>query len=186
MAFLQHLEERIRDERPGWTTERSDDGSALLIREAGVAEGTSRPSFFVREVEGGVLLEDLWRIPLTAGQEEALDRLLIEYMEDGIENHGWEVPVVLQGGPQHGRRLSKQRQDLVGRLLFARPAGPDGRGKEAHVYKWRLKRSPDGSYACVYERTLAGAEVDAFIARGVGSTGPFVLIRDRRAEPDPA
>ena len=89
------------------------------------------------------------------------------------------MPIVLYGGPLHGKRMSKHREDLAGRLMFARKGRKAGDPQRAHLYKWRLKRSDVGEYVCVYERSLQGDEVDQFIARGVESTGPFVLIYDR-------
>jgi hypothetical protein len=112
---------------------------------------------------------------LPEGSEAGIRDLILEVVQDGFENHGWQVPVVLDGGPLAGKRVTQAWEDLVGRLVFAKKGGEDGSPPEAHFYKWHLRRTAGGEYLCRFERTLRGEEVDAFLRRGVASTGPFVI-----------
>ena len=177
MSFLAHLETVLR-ERPEWESVRSEDGRTLRIAEDGRLEVEKAPLVYVHEQDGAVLLDGSWKLTVKAEQHEDVAALIVDYLQEAFENHGWEVPIVLYGGPLHGRRLTKSREDLAGRLVFARKGENDG-DQHAHLYKWRLKRSDAGEYVCVYERTLENDELDRFIARGVASTGPFVLIHDK-------
>ena len=176
MSFLETLAEHVRTEHPDWHVELSEDGQGLLIGEANDGEALGPLRFFLRQSDGAVLLEDLWRLPLSEGQEEVVRDLVLDTLKDGFENRGWEVPIVLVGGPLQGKRLTKTWEDLVGRLVFAK-AGRGGKASQAFLYKWHLKRDGSGNYLCQYERTLKDAEMDDFLRRGVASTGPFVLIR---------
>ena len=181
MSFLADLQVHLADEQPDWTAELLDDGKVLRVREADAVDAAKGPVFHLREEDGTVVLDGLWRIPVRGPQAAKARELIVDYVADGIENHGWEVPVRLRGGPRSGLRLSKRREDLVGRLLLARKVpGPDGEVARAEVYKWRLRKNGEGEYVCVHERTLVGDEVDRFLRRGVESTGPFVLVHDRQ------
>lgn len=180
MSFVTDLLAHVRDERPEWQAELLEDGTILRIQEAAESPQEGRPVFHLVEVDDGVVLDGLWRMPVDGEKAVKARDLILDYVADGIENHGWEVPVRLRGGPRSGVTLSKHREDLAGRLLLARKVpGPDGEVARAEVYKWRLKRNDAGEYVCDHERTLEGDEVDAFLRRGVDSTGPFVLVHDR-------
>jgi len=176
MSFLADLESFLRDDHPELESARAGDGTTLRIAEAGKLEDEESPEVHVHAGDGAVLLDWVWRLPV---QDDRLDEVrvfLVDYVRETFENHGWEVPIVLLGGPLNGKSLTKRREDLVGRLLFARAPSPQGGAHAADVYKWRLKRNPQGEYVCVFERSLVGEELDTFIARGVESTGPFVVI----------
>ena len=180
MSFVADLLEHVRAEHTAWQGELVEDGLVLRVQEAGVEADAKRPVFHVVQLENAVVLDGLWRIPVDEERAEKARDLIVDYIQDGIENHGWEVPVRLRGGPRSGLQLSKRREDLAGRILLARKVdGPHGEVPRAEVYKWRLKRNAAGEYVCVHERTLEGEEVDAFLRRGVDSTGPFVLVHDR-------
>lgn len=176
MSFLQILAEHVRTAHPDWAVEVSEDGAGLLLGEPQENEATTPLRFFLRQSDGAVLFEDLWSLPIQEGQEDALRDLVLGIVKDGFENRGWEVPIVLLGGPLQGKRLTKTWEDLVGRLVFARQ-GKNGGPSQAFIYKWHLKQDGSGNYLCQYERTLEGPEMDDFLRRGVASTGPFVLIR---------
>lgn len=180
MSFIADLLAYVRHERPDWAAELLEEGTVLRVRQAGEPPPEAGPVFHLVEVEDGVVLDGLWRMPVDGDRAEKARDLILDYIADGIENHGWEVPVRLRGGPRNGLRLSKRREDLAGRLLLARKVpGPDGEVARAEVYKWRLKRNEAGEYVCDHERTLEGEAVDGFLQRGVDSTGPFVLVHDR-------
>ena len=177
--LIADLEEYIRASRPDLETAQAEDGSTLRIAEQGRLREDDAPRFHVHAEEGAVVLDWTWRLPLRDGLFESLRDFILAYVEEGIQNHGWEVPIVLSGGPLQGRRLTKRREDLVGRLMFARKGAAGSTAQQAFLYKWHLSRNEAGEYVCVYERSLAGDAVDEFIARGVKDTGPFVLIHDR-------
>ncbi len=182
-AVLDDLEAFIREHHPELVTERSEDGTTLRITERTEEADPKRPSFILHARRSAVVLDWTWRFPVSDGtgldpKDEALRAKVLAYVSDGIENHGWDVPIVLAGGPLAGRRMTKRRQDLVGRLMFARQAkGPDDANR-AHLYKWHLRKSAEDEYVCRYERTLEGSEVDEFFARGPDRTGSFVVIHD--------
>lgn len=184
MAFVADLDTWIREHRPGWETAFSADGRTLRIQERTDpgqerAPGTPHAAIDVQENDGALLLDWAWKLPVTDGKPDELRNLVVDYLDEAFENHGWEVPVVLRGGPLNGKHLTKPREDLVGRLMFARKGSDPAEPHRAELYKWHLKRNRKGEYICVFERSLHGPEVDRFIARGVESTGPFVLIHDR-------
>jgi hypothetical protein len=177
MGVVADLCLAIRERRPELAAVVSEDGRVLRIAEREGEADPGRPRFTVEEADGAVVLDGTWRVALRGegGTSGILD-FVLGYVSEAIENHGWEVPLVLEGGPRHGLRLTKHREDLVGRLLFTRAGvGPD-EPAQADVYKWHLRRSAAGEYVCVYERSLVGEALDAFLARGVESTGPFVVI----------
>lgn len=175
MAFLHALYDHLQTSEPEWHVELSEDGTALLIRQP-VEEGDlAGLRFLLRHEDGSLLFEDLWRLPLPEGQEDQVRDLVLGTVRDGFENRGWEVPILLLGGPLQGKSLTKTWEDLVGRLVFAYKA-KGGRPAQAHLYKWHLKRDAAGTYLCRYERTLEGEAMDEFLRRGVDSTGPFVLV----------
>ncbi len=177
MRLLADLARDLRAWNPGWAVRLEEGGRSLVVSDATRETPAPEDLRFVFSADGkSVVVEDLWRIPVRREQEQEVRRRLVQFVADGFENHGWEVPIMLEGGPRHGRRLSKPWEDLLGRLVLARRVGGDGGEPEAHIYKWHLRRNEDGEYLCRYERTLRGAAVDDFIARGVESTGPFVLI----------
>jgi hypothetical protein len=166
MTFLATLADQVRAANPDWGVVLDEGGCRLVLS---APEGPGE--FVLGEKDGAVFLEGLWRLPLSPDTEEGVGELLLEVVRDGFEHHGWEVPVLLDGGPLSGRRVSQRWEDLVGRLVFA-VAGPP---PEAHFYKWHLRRTEEGDYVCRYERTLRGEEIDDFLRRGVESTGPFVI-----------
>ena len=166
MTFLATLADQVRAADPDLGVDLDEEGLRLVLSGPG-----GRPRFVLGEEDGAVFLEGLWRLPLSPDTEEGVRELLLDVVRDGFENHGWEVPVLLDGGPLSGRRVSRRWEDLVGRLVFAE-AGPPS---EAHFYKWHLRRTDEGDYVCRYERTLRGEEIDEFLRRGVESTGPFVI-----------
>lgn len=178
MSFVADLESSIRTSLPEWEITRSEDGRVLLIAEP-EDDGSERErlAFHVSEEGGAIVLDWAWRFPLEDGKTDELRARVLKYVTESIENRGWEVPVILQGGPLHGKQLTKPREDLVGRLMFARKENA-GKTQCADLYKWLLQQNAEGEYVCAYERSLFGEEVDRFIARGVESTGPFVLIHD--------
>lgn len=175
MTFLATLADHLRTAHPEWTVDLAEDGSRLVLEGSAHTAGNRAVSFVLGERDGEVFLEGLWRLPVTEDSEEGIRELLLDVLRDGFENHGWEVPILLVGGPLGGRRVTQPWDDLVGRLVFATKGSKGGRPPKAHFYKWHLRRSPDGDYLCRYERTLEGDEVDAFLRRGVESTGPFVI-----------
>jgi len=177
-SFLLYLERHIRARHPELETARAGEGETLRIAEAGHLDDDEAPEVHLHEADGAVLLDWVWRLPVREERREEVRDFLLTYVRDTLENHGWEVPVLLLGGPLNGRSLTKRREDLVGRLLFARRPAADQPPDRADLYKWRLQRNPQGEYVCVFERTLAGEDLDLFIARGVESTGPFVVIND--------
>lgn len=176
MSFLDGLESFVRESHPELESARTGDGETLRIAEAGGLENDETPEIHVHESDGAVLLDWVWRLPVRDGRHEEICAFVLDYVRETFENHGWEVPILLLGGPLNGKTLTKRREDLVGRLLFARPQQTGDAPHAADLYKWRLKRNPRGEYVCVFERSLVGADLDAFIARGVESTGPFVVI----------
>lgn len=176
MSFLDHLESFLRTSHPELESARAGDGETLRIAEAGRLEEAEAPEVHLHAADGAILLDWVWRLPVEESRYEEVRAFLLDYVRDSFENHGWEVPILLHGGPLNGRSMTKPRADLVGRLLFARPQKGEGAPHAADLYKWRLKRNPKGEYVCVYERSMEGEELDAFISRGVGSTGPFVVI----------
>ena len=178
MSFVADLESHIRDARPDLKATRATDGETLRILQADSGDADSDgPEVQVLEADGAILLDWVWRLPVPAGSSSAVRDFVLSYASETFENAGWEVPLLLQGGPLNGHTLTKTRRDLVGRLLFARKGkGPDT-PHVADIYKWRLKRNAAGEYVCIYERTIEGEELDRFIARGVESTGPFVVIQ---------
>lgn len=176
MSFLAHLETFLRESHPELAFARAGDGETLRIAEAGRLEEAEAPEVHVHAADGSVLLDWVWRLPIEESRYEEVRAFLLDYVRDTFENHGWDVPIVLRGGPLDGRSMTKPRADLVGRLLFARPQKDEGAPHAADLYKWRLKRNDRGEYLCVFERSLVGEALDIFIARGVNSTGPFVVI----------
>jgi hypothetical protein len=179
MTFIEDLESHIRDTRPDLATARAADGETLRITQRGEGESEEPEDALevqVHETEGGILLDWVWRLPVSEGSASTVRDFVLSYVSESIENSAWEVPIVLKGGPLNGHTLTKTRRDLVGRLLFARTVEPEDATHKADIYKWRLKRNAAGEYVCVFERTIEGEELDRFIARGVESTGPFVVI----------
>lgn len=175
MTFLTTLAEHVRAAHPEWEVDLADDGSRLVLQADAVAAHDRPVRFVLGEADGEVYLEGLWRLPVSEGSEDGIRELLLGVVRDGFENHGWQVPILLVGGPLAGRRVTQPWDDLVGRLVFATKGAADGTPPRAHFYKWHLRRSDDGDYLCHYERTLEGEEVDAFLRRGVRDTGPFVI-----------
>jgi hypothetical protein len=178
MGVLDELRDAIGRAHPDLEVETGADGRWLRVAQKGHLADPDHTRVTLEESEDAVLLDGLWRLPVRVGGGHAVGDFLLAYVTEAIENHGWEVPVLLEGGPRHGSRLTKRRDDLVGRLLFARPGrGPDDPSR-GDLYKWHLRRAPSGEYVCVYERSMVGPELDQFLARGVESTGPFVVIPD--------
>ena len=176
-AFLAELESHIREHRPDLEAMRTETGDTLRIVEQGRLEEDKRHEVQIHAGKDAVVLDWTWRLPVKADKVEELRTLVLDYVTDGIENHGWQVPIVLEGGPLAGRQLTKSREDLVGRLMFARKA-EGGSVPQAHLYKWHLQRNDAGEYVCRYEKSLERDEVDAFLRRGVNKTGSFVIIPD--------
>ena len=176
MSFLDELESFLLGSHPELESARTGDGSTLRIAEAGRLDDAEAPEVHVHLADDSVLLDWVWRVPVTEGRHDEIRAFLLDYAREAFENHGWEVPILLLGGPLNGKSLTKRREDLVGRLLFARKPTEEKATHAADVYKWHLKRNPQGEYVCVFERSLLGPDLDKFIARGVESTGPFTVI----------
>jgi hypothetical protein len=178
--MLDGLARSLREGHPDWDVQLDEHAARLTVSGPAPAAGEEPPRVVLLREGDDVLVDGVWRVPVPEGREDKAHALLLDYVCDGIENDSWDVPVLLRGGPRDGERISKGRRDLVGRLLLAR--GGAGRAPAvAHVYKWHLERGEGGDYVCRYERTLQGEALDAFIARGVEETGPFVLIYDGSA-----
>jgi hypothetical protein len=175
MTFLTTLADALRAAHPDWQVALDPDGRRLVLDAGQEPAVNTTPRFVLGEDDGVVFLEGLWRLPVTEESEEGIRELLLEVLGDGMENRGWEVPILLYGGPLSGRRITKPWDDLVGRLLFATQAGHAGHEPRAYLYKWHLRRNDEGDYVCHYERTLRGDEVDDFLRRGVAETGPYVI-----------
>lgn len=176
MSFLADLESFLRESHPELESARAADGTTLRIAEAGKLEDAESPEVHVFPKDGSILLDWVWQLPVREGLHDDLLAFLLDYVRESFENHGWEVPILLLGGPLNGTSLTKPRENLVGRLLIARKPTNEGAPHAADIYKWRLKRNAQGEYVCVYERSLVGEALDTFIARGVDSTGPFTVI----------
>jgi hypothetical protein len=172
------LQETIQEEMPDLEMRSYDDGATLHVAAPGDLDDPDGARVILHADGSDLLVEGVWRIRVGDSPDAKLRAFILDYVRDAIKNHGWQVPILLRGGPRNGQRLSQEREHLVGRLIIDRKPRRKGGPRLVDLYKWHLRRNDDGEYVCYFEQTLGEKEIESFFARGVEKTGPFSVISD--------